>query len=70
MNVFFSIRVMVQVWIDGASMNICIHKGVGMLLTEKFPYIQVIDCFNHRLDFALEAAFRTPSFKEVDSMLY
>ena len=30
---------------DDASVNISIHKGVGMLLKEKAPWIQVIQKF-------------------------
>ena len=55
--------------VDGASMNLGIHKGVGIFLKEKGPQVQVIDCFNHRVELALEGAFRIPSFKGVDSIL-
>ena len=55
--------------VDGASMNLGIHKGVGIFLKEKGPWVQVIDCFDHRVELALEGAFRIPSFKGVDSIL-
>ena len=55
--------------VDGASMKLGKHKGVGTLLKEKVPQIQETDCFNHRIELALEDVFRTTSFKEVDSML-
>ena len=45
--------------VDVASMNLGIHKGVGMFLKEKGPQIQVIDCFDHRVELALKGAFRT-----------
>ena len=60
---------LVGINVDGASVNLGRHKGVGTLLKEKSPWIQVIHCFNHRVELALKDAFRTTSFEEVDSML-
>ena len=58
---------LVGINVDGASVNLSKHKGVGTLLKEKSPWIQVIHCFNHRVELALKDAFRTTSFEEVDS---
>ena len=59
---------LVGINVDGASVNLSKHKGVGTLLKEKSPWIQVIHCFNHRVELALKDAFRTTSFEEADSM--
>ena len=56
--------------VDGASMNLDIHKGAGMFLKKKDSQIQEINCLDHRIELALEGAFRTPSFNEVGLMLY
>ena len=42
---------------------------MGTLQKQKSPWIQVIHCFNHRVELALKDVFRTTSFEEVDSML-
>ena len=60
---------LVGINIDGASVNLGKHKGMGTLLKEKSPWIQVIHCFNHYVELALKDAFRTTSFEEVDLML-
>ena len=58
---------LVGINVDGKSVNL--GKGVGTLLKEKSPWIQVIHRFNYCVEHALKDAFRTTSFEEVDSML-
>ena len=60
---------LVGINVDCASVNLGKHKGVGTLLKEKSPWIQVIHCFNHRVELALKDAFSNTLFEEVDSML-
>ena len=58
---------LVGINVDGTSVNL--GKGVGTVLKEKSPWIQVIHRFNHCVEHALKDTFRTTSFEEVDSML-
>lgn len=55
--------------VDGASVNTGIHRGVGALLKERAPWMQVIHCFNHRVELALKDAFKTTAFSNIDEML-
>ena len=41
---------LVGINVDVASVNLGKHKGMGKLLKEKSPWIQVIHCFNHRVE--------------------
>ena len=59
---------LVGINVDGTSVNLDKHKGVGTLLKEKSPWIQVMHCFNHCVELTLKDAFRTTSFEEIDSM--
>ena len=40
---------------DGASVNTGIHRGLGALLKQQSPWLQVIHCFNHRIELALNS---------------
>ena len=55
--------------VDGASVNTGIHRGLGALLKQQSPWLQVIHCFNHRIELALKDAFITTSFPKIDEML-
>ena len=55
--------------VDGASLNTGIHRGLGALLKQRSPWLQVIHCFNHRVELALKDAFSTTSFSKIDEML-
>jgi hypothetical protein len=55
--------------VDGASVNTGIHRGLGALLKQQSPWLQVIHCFNHRVELALKDAFATTSFSKIDEML-
>ena len=55
--------------VDGASVNMGIHGGLGALLKVSSPWLQVIHCFNHRLELAVKDAFKTTTFGKIDEML-
>ena len=55
--------------VDGASVNVGKHKGVGTQLKEKAPWLQVIHCFNHRVELALKDAFKNTQFEKIEEML-
>ena len=45
--------------IDGASVNVGVHREVGTQLMEKSLWLLVIHCFNYRFEVALKDAFTT-----------
>ena len=55
--------------VDGASVNIIIHKGLGAKGTEEADWLQLVHCFNHRLGLALKDAFSNSAFKAVEEFL-
>ena len=55
--------------VDGASVNTGIHHGLGALLKQQSPWLQVIHCFNHHVELALKDAFGMASFSKIDEML-
>ena len=55
--------------VDGASVNTGIHLRLGALLKQRSPWLQVIHCFNHRMELALKDAFSTASFSKIDEIL-
>ena len=55
--------------VDGASVNTGIHGGLGVLIKEQAPWLQVIHCFNHRLELAIKDAFKNTAFAKIDEML-
>ena len=52
----FSKRIM-GLNVDGASVNTRVHNGVGVLMQADLPWLQVIHCFNHRLELSIKDAF-------------
>ena len=54
---------------DGASVNTGVHGGPGVKMKESAPWINVIRCFNHSLEFAVKDTFDKSFFKEVNSIL-
>ena len=38
-------------------------------MQEKANWLQLIHCFNHRVELALKGAFKTTAFKNIDTML-
>nr|XP_047122893.1 zinc finger protein 862-like [Hydra vulgaris] len=56
--------------VDGASVNLGIHSGLGALLKLDSPWLQLIYCFNHRLELALKDAFeKTAAFEICETFL-
>nr|XP_012560836.2 E3 SUMO-protein ligase KIAA1586-like [Hydra vulgaris] len=56
--------------LDGANVNLGAYAGLGALLKEGSPWLEVVHCFNHRLELALKDAFESLSaFKTVDELL-
>ena len=56
--------------VDGASVNTGIHKGLGAKIKEEASWLQVVHCFNHRLELALKDAFLyNSSFNRVEEFL-
>ena len=56
--------------VDGASVNTGQHTGLGTRIKSLTPWLQVIHCFNHRLELALKDAFsQFPAFSSVDSFI-
>ncbi|XP_057291390.1 zinc finger protein 862-like [Hydractinia symbiolongicarpus] len=55
---------------DGASVNMGRKKGVGALIKETAPWVEVVHCFNHRIELAIKDAFNTvKAFHDVDELL-
>ena len=55
--------------VDGASVNMGIRNGLGARMKELSPWLQVVHCFNHRLELAIKDAFQTTTFSKIDDML-
>ena len=54
---------------DGASVNMGLLNGLGKLVKEKAPWLELVHCFNHRLELAMKDAFQTTPFSKIDDML-
>lgn len=54
---------------DGASVNMGIHRGLGAILKKTAPWLEVIHCFNHRVELAIKDAFDHTEFGKIDEML-
>ena len=46
-----------------------IHAGLGALMKEESPWLEVIHCFNHRLELAIKDAFTNTAFSAVEEFL-
>lgn len=55
--------------IDGANVNVGVHREVGTQLIKKALWLQVIHCFNHRVELALKDEFTIIHSKNVEEML-
>ena len=55
--------------VDGAVVNTDVHHHVGALMKELSPWLQVIHCFNHRLDLSINDASKTDTFAKINKML-
>ena len=55
--------------VDSTNVNRGIHRGLAALMKQQSPWLQVIHCFNHRVELALKDTFSTTSFSKIDEML-
>lgn len=55
--------------LDGAAVNMGIHNGLGRQIKSQSPWLEVIHCFNHRLELAITKAFRDTSFSAIEEYL-
>ena len=54
---------------DGASVNMGEYRGLGKLVKESAPWLELVHCFNHRIELALKDAFDTSPFGKIVDML-
>ena len=55
--------------VDGASVNLGVHKGVTNLLRDASPWLIAVHCFNHRVELAAKDAFENSFFEVFNKML-
>ncbi|XP_028408661.1 zinc finger protein 862-like [Dendronephthya gigantea] len=55
--------------VDGASVNMGIHAGLGAKVRESAPWLVLVHCFNHRIELALKDVFDASAFSKIDQML-
>ena len=56
--------------LDGASINMGKMNGFGKLVRDEAPWVEIVHCFNHRLELAIKDAFTTTTFyRTIDEML-
>ena len=55
---------------DGASVNMGQFTGLGARFKELAPWLEIIHCFNHRMELAFKDAFdKSPVFQKIDNFL-
>ena len=55
---------------DCASVNMGKKKGVGTLIKQTAPWIEIVHCFNHRVELAIKDAFKgIKAFTDIDQFL-
>ena len=54
--------------VDGASVKMALSMDLK-IVKDSDPWLQVVHCFNHRIELALKYAFDTSPFADVDNML-
>ena len=54
---------------DGASVNLGQFGGLGALIKEKAPWLELVHCFNHRIELALKDASENSAFAKIETML-
>ena len=55
--------------VDGASINMGIHQGLGTLIKQVAPWLTLIHCFNRRVELAIKDSFANSTFTNVDNFL-
>ena len=63
------IDIMLALNIDGARVNVGVHRGVATQLIIQAPWLQVIHCLNRRVELALKDAFTTIHLKNIEEIL-
>ena len=54
---------------DGAAVNLGVHRGLTALLQVEMPWLVSMHCMNHRLELAAKDAFSNTFLDEVSTML-
>ena len=54
---------------DCANVSVGVHREVGTQLIKKALWLQVIHCFNNRVELAFKDVFTTIHFKNIEEML-
>ena len=54
--------------VDGASVNMRVHQGLGTLIKQA-PWQRLVHCFNHRVEMAIKDSFADSRFTSVDNLL-
>ena len=44
-------------------------NGLGKLVRDAAPWVDIVHCFNHRLELAIKDAFTTKFYHTIDEML-
>ena len=61
---------MVGLNLDEASVNMGKHSGLNVLVQNEVPWVEVVHCFNHRLELAIKDMFKESAFySNIDEML-
>ena len=55
--------------IDGASVNMGVHAGLGAKVCETAPWLVLVHCFNHHIELPIKDAFDASAFSKIDKML-
>ena len=61
---------LVELNLHGASANMGRMNGLEKLVRDEAPWVKIVHCFNHRLEFAIKDAFiATTFYHNIDEML-
>ena len=55
--------------VDGTSVNMGPLNGLGKIVKDSAPWLQLVNCFNHRIELALKDAFDISPFGDIDNMV-
>ena len=56
--------------VDGASVNTGKFTGLGVRVKAQAPWLQLVHCFNHRLELAIKDAFQeTPAYSAIETFI-
>ena len=54
---------------DGANVNMGINNGLGKLVKDSAPWLELVHCFNHRIELTLKDAVEKTFFSKIENML-